>query len=562
MRNRLSFVLFAALGLAGCPSPVVMGNDTGCPTAICIMDGGADTGPRPDTGGIDMGMPSCSGSGRIGAHCRGGTGAARCVMGSTCGEFPTAGTIQMAYGIAPGVLVDPAHPDYQLIDTSTMPQTAPFNAFSGGGMCLQQCDTSPGVMDTCGACAMCTTNMTQMPLIAQFGGVIGVLGATPTFGNNTGVCRLNCTFDSATRGDECPSDMTCDRFGNNCVESCTTNNECNTEYGVTYNGEVVTVVGTANTCNTTTGRCEPTGPGTASAMVGTACTSTNDCAPGRGICFAGHCAEFTCANAGMMTGGCGGTSGTAGVCLPTNGTAHPTTLCIFGCNTSTDCGPGGVCNILWQDAAHTMPFPIGGHMGYCIAQCASDDQCIPSEACTDTTTMDAMGNPVSNPGRCVPKCTHLRMVGTATGTTAPAGECLTSQWCEPDASSSASSFGQCRPLGAFCGATNTRSLPAVQMDCATAQVCDETLSTPRNSTGAIRREFAGDGHCVNPCTTTADCSAYPSGSVCITTGVLTGLCRRPCTGGTAGTDAGMECPADQTCDTALHFCVEVAPPAM
>jgi len=594
MRNRLSYVLFAAAALTGCPAPVA--NDAG---GIILMDGNTnDTNvPHNDAFMGDTG-DQCNGSGRIGSHCRSGT-TATCVSGSTCANG-MAGTVQMVFGIPSGTLVDPMHTDYQAVDHSATAQTAPFNGFSGGGLCLAQCDlaAADGAAGACGACTECSTTVTQMPLVAAFGGIQA--GFITEMYPDTGICRLECTYDPTTRGAECPSDMTCDQFGNVCVESCTTDNECNTVYGITYAGELVTIVNDMNpaTCNTGTGRCDNPAGTVATAQVGDHCESNADCAPGTGICLSGgHCGEIGCTGPNMATSTCGGTT-PLGVCLSANATAHPTTLCIMGCTTSADCGAGGSCNTLWADAAHTMVFPIGSFTGYCVGQCGADEECNNSgailEGCTDQNTIDATtGAVTSNPGRCVPRCTHLNQVGTATGTTAPAGECLTTEYCAPDATntnnhacttatdcngmgaynqcifgvcrSAAPTFGQCQVLGAFCGTPATRSLPAVQNDCASGpagmeQVCDETLSTPHNATGGLAREFAGDGHCVNPCATTADCSAYPTGSVCVTTGPLAGLCRVPCTS-TASADAGMECPTDQVCDPALMFCVEVPPPA-
>lgn len=591
MRNRLSYVLLAAATLAGCPTTA----PTDANIIVIMDDGGTDSGTaRPDTGPDTGVTESCNASGRVGAHCRSGT-TATCVSGSMCANA-IAGTVQTVFGIPSGSLMDPAHPDYQLLDTSATAQTAPFNAFSGGGLCLQQCDldAAAGAAGSCGACTSCTTDVTQLPLVAAFGGIQA--GFITEMYPNTGICRLSCTYDATTRGAECPADMTCDMFGNVCVESCTTDNECNTVYGVTYAGELVTIVNDTNpaTCNTTTGRCDNPAGTNATAQVGDHCESNADCAPGNGICLSGgHCGEVGCPNPNTMTSTCGGTT-PRGVCLSTSGAATPTTICITGCTTSADCGAGSICNTLWADAAMTMPFPIGSFTGYCVGQCDDDTQCISTEACTDYNTIDATSGAVtSNPGRCVPRCSHLNQVGTATGTTAPAGECLTSEWCAPDATntnghecttdtdcngmgsynmcifgvcrSDAPSFGQCQPLGAFCGTAGTRSLAAAAADCASGptgmeQVCDETLATPHNATGGLRREVFGDGHCVDACTADADCSAYPTGSVCVTTGPLQGLCRVPCTS-TATSDAGMECPTDQQCDATLGYCVEVMTPA-
>jgi hypothetical protein len=538
----------------------------------------------PDAG--DM----CNGSGHVGSHCRSMT----CVTGATCAP-ETAATVQMAFGIPSGTLMDPAHPDYQQIDTSASAQTAPFNGFAGT-FCLEVCNTNGDATgaDMCGACSSCSTAFTQMPLIAAFGGVItGINPANRTYGADTGVCRLDCTYADGTRGAECPDDMSCDRFGNVCVEQCTSDNECNTVYGVTYEGELVTIVNDMNPdhCNATTGRCEFAGTTSTTATVGTHCESNADCSAS-GICLnGGHCAEFGCANPGTTMATCGGPTNSLGICLPTSNTMHPSALCLQGCNSATECGAGNICNTLLDTAGNVIT--IGTWTGYCIGVCTTDDECLAAESCTDYNTVDATSGAVTgHAGRCVPRCggtgapIGIGDVGLSTGTTAAAGDCLTTEYCAPDGSlsnnhacsgdadctgmgaytmclygtchSAAPSFGQCQVLGAFCGQADTRSLPAHQGDCAVTQVCDETLATPHTVTGTtvggVAHEQFGDGHCVNPCATTADCSAYPAGSECVTTGALTGLCRIPCTA-TTGT-----CPTDQTCDATLGYCVEVGPP--
>lgn len=593
MRNRLSYVMLGALALAGCPGT----SSTPDMGLIVLMDMGVDGGGmRPD---MNVTMPdtgdTCNGTGRVGAHCRSGS-TNQCVMGANCFSFGTTMTVQEAFGIPAGLLMDPAHPDYQAVDTGSSPQTAPFNG-AEGTICAQLCDTA-ATTDMCGTCSTCSQALTQMPLVAAFGGILAVLRNDATnrpYGGDTGICRLDCTYSQTTRGDECPDDaFTCDRFSNVCVEACTSDNECNTVYGVTYEGELVTIVNDDHpeTCNTTTGRCEYQGTASTTATVGSPCTTNADCPAGTGVCLnGGHCALFDCTNPNTATSTCGTGTTPPGICLTANGTAHSSTLCLMGCNTATDCGPGNICNTL-TDASGAV-FTIGSFTGYCIGVCGADDECLAAESCTDYNTVDAAGTVTSNPGRCEPRCTTVGMRGT--GAT---GDCAVDEWCSPDATntnghacssaadctmapytmcsygvcrSSAPTFGQCSPLGAFCGASNTNSLPAIQTDCAMGQVCDETLATPHDTMGAVDREFAGDGHCVDPCTDDASCTAagYPTGSVCVMTGVLTGLCRVPCTmasapdAGAAGSDAGpRECPADQVCDTALHFCVESAmPPA-
>ena len=602
MRTRLSYLLVAVSLLGGCPTPQnCMTNPTmaGC---IMVLDtNNRDGGVLPDTNPVDTGVGidtniSCNSSGRVGSHCRTGM----CASGSTCVDLTaTAGTIQAAFGLQQGDLMDPAHTGYQRVQ---MPQvatdSAPFNA-AEGTLCAQQCDTT-ATTSTCGACTSCSGTMTQMPLIAAFGGVRTLYGRMAMFGTSTGVCRLNCTWDHATRGNECPDNaMTCDAFSSTCIEACTTNNECNTAYGVTYSGSLVTILAAATdhpeTCNMTTGRCES--DGTAGATVGTHCTSNHDCAAGTGICLnGGHCAEFGCPMAGTATGTCG--TAAAGVCLPVNNAPHPNSLCLLGCDTATDCGAGNVCNLF---AGGRM---IGTHHGYCIGGCATDDQCnnsaTLSETCTDYTTTDPMGATTSHNGRCVHRCggtgapVVVGAVGHSTGTAAAYLDCLTTEWCQTD--HVGANYGHCSPLNGFCGPGDTRSLPAQQADCATGLVCDETLATPHGAptptapAGPVSHEDFGDGHCVARCATAADCTGgtHQTGEVCIPQDVLctahadmatcaadathhcnwfapnggtgscgaalAGLCRVPCTA------AAPTCPTDQVCDATQGYCVEVAPP--
>jgi hypothetical protein len=616
MRNRLCFVLLAAGALTGCPTTTV-DVDSG-DGQIHLVDGNVPMGDTGDhDGGRDTGPAgACGSTGTVGGHCR-SAGSAQCVASATCFAGGAVMTINDAFGIPPGSpMNDPAHMDYQLIDTSATPETADFNGLAGS-ICAQQCNTAAAT-DMCGTCTSCSTAMTQMPLIQAFGGIVTVIPTTSRmFGADTGICRVDCTYDRTTRGAECPDQMTCDEFGGVCVESCTSNNECNMAYGVTYEGELVTLVNHDHpeVCNMTTGRCEfPADQASTTANVGDHCDSNADCRGGTGICLnGGHCAEFGCTSPGTPTSVCGGPMNNLGICLTVNGTAHSTNLCLTGCNSALDCGAGNICNILMDGTGAVFTIAGGGrsYTGYCIGGCQTDDQCNANEACTDYNTIDAMtGMVVPNGGRCVPRCggtasgaIAVGAVGTSTGTTASPGNCLPTEWCSPDASntnghtcasatdcaapygmclfgvcrSSAPTFGFCAPLGAFCGDANTNHLQPHTGDCAATQICDETLATPRDPmTHAVQREQFGDGHCVAPCTATTDCVAahYPTGALCVTSGAYTGLCRLPCTGTATttvdgGLDAGAdastvstECPSGQTCDTAEHFCVEVMAPAM
>jgi hypothetical protein len=523
MKNRLSFVaLFGALALGGCPTPVhppVCGVDIICPD---------DTGTTPDSGvpvdanrdaarAPDTGPMSCSSSGRVGAHCRMGS----CSTGLSCPMLVTGMTIQQVFMLRQGTIDDPMHMGYQGVEDPALPaNSAPFNGLSGG-VCVQVCDTTAAT-DGCGTCATCSTILTQMPLVNAFGGALSVLGtADRTYGADSGICRLDCMYDPAARGAECPDDMTCDAFSSVCIEQCTSDSECNTAYGATYSGELVTIVGAENprVCNMTTGRCEQTG--TAGANVGDACDSAADCAPGTGICLnGGMCGELGC---DMLN------CGTGGLCLGIN---DHSTLCLAGCNTTADCEPGNACSPLTA--------AMGGFNGYCIGVCGDDSECRATETCTDF--VDDMGMPQN--GQCVNRCTMVDAIGVAAG-------CEADQYCRRDHDGAA--YGYCRALGAFCTVDMTPATPGASADCGAGQICDELLATGGGA-GFGGRDIFGDGHCVNACTADADCAGL-AGTTCQLTGPYAGLCRTACS-------ASVPCTsANEMCDTANSVCTEIPPPA-
>ena len=465
-------------------------------------------------------MTTCNATGRVGAHCR--TGA--CVGGATCDQFAPL-TIQAAFGLRQGA-PDPRHTGYAVIESPAIAsQSAPFNG-AEGTLCAQSCDLA-STTNTCGTCAHCSGQLTQAPIVASFGGARDLFGAMPPFGANTGVCRLDCTWAPTERGYGCPDmQMTCDPFSGTCAESCTSDNECNTAYGATYAGELVTELATSApaTCNAATGRCG--WAGTTGATVATRCTTSADCAPGIGVCLnGGMCAEFGCSPAGMICVG-----GPGGVCLQTN-VAGTSTLCLAGCSSAAACAPGNACQLFPGGAA------IGPFRGYCLATCRADTDCRASETCTDT--LDAMGASVA--GTCVPRCTSVGGIGAASG------GCASSEWCIAD--HAGATYGRCLTTDSFCGTVGTMSLSAASTECPIGQVCDETLATPHDAIGAVARETFGDGHCAPACTV----GGCTGGATCVTSGPLRGLCRMPCT-----TPTG--CPIDQTCDTTLGECVEVMTP--
>lgn len=527
-----SVFLVGTVAVAGCcstpscaPLPVT---DAGPLDAFVSRDVGRDA---RDTNDLVPEPVPCNASGNVGAHCRAGV----CAGHPTCYQLGAPTTVQSAFGIRQAGADDPDHPGYRLTqDPPNASESAPFNGLSGG-LCAEECDTR--APDTCGACASCSARLTQMPLIAALGGALTVLSTTSrSFGERTGLCRIDCAWSATTRGDTCPSDMTCDAFDGVCIEQCTSDQECNTNAAYTYAGELVTVLDTLAplTCNRSTGRCQSAGH--AGAAVGDRCASASDCAPGTGVCLAGgRCAEFGCPSPGTATSVC---AGGRGICLAANSTPRAQSLCLLGCNGAADCGAGNACSRLWLDAAHTMPFSIGAFTGYCIGTCASDDECAATEVCSDVTRVDAAGLPTVAPGRCVPRCTSVGGVGAASG------GCAATEMCSPDHAGAA--YGHCAPVDHFCGSADMRSLAASDPECATGWVCDELLAGV-----AGQHESIGDGHCAPACVSDGDCTGR---GTCVTTGPLAGLCRVACT-------SAADCSAPSVCDTALGWCVEAAPPA-
>lgn len=502
------------------PEPVIPDTGAGSccgPGTICLCDTGATY--DVDVPDRYVAPPECvGGTGTIGDHCRAGACAA---AAATCLD-PPAATLQSAFMLRQAGDPDPLHDGFvvaRAVDLAS--DDAPFNG-AEGSLCAQRCDPAAAI-DACGACASCSGDMTQAPLVAAFGGARAVLGT-----GLAGLCRIDCTWSPTSASLECPTDMACDPFGAVCIEACTTDNECNTGYAASYQGELLTSLETAHPrhCNTVTGRCEASG--TVGAHVGDPCEGGDACAPGAGLCLSGgHCAELGCPTPNTATSTC---DGGRGICLTTSDASHPTSICLMGCTTSAECGPGNACSLLHDATGAAVS--IGPFAGYCVGVCASDDECIASEACTDTTTTDATGATVTVPGRCVPRCTGLGGVGAASG------GCASTEQCVADHAGAA--YGHCAPADDFCGAGGTVGLAAASSDCATGWVCDELLAGIPGE-----QELFGDGHCTPACTSDGDCTAL--GRTCVTSGTYAGLCRHACS-------APGDCAATETCSTG--WCVE------
>jgi hypothetical protein len=227
-----------------------------------------------------------------------------------------------------------------------------------------------------------------------------------------------------------------------------------------------------------------------------------------------------------LTSRCGGAARDRGICLTASVTAFPTSICLMGCTSANDCGAGNICNIIHDNGGNVVM--IGTYSGYCIGGCESDDQCIAAEACTDTMN----GDGTTNPGRCVPRCTGVGLVGAASG------GCADTEFCAID--HTGASYGHCSSLDQFCGVGGTHGLAAASTECPTGYVCDELLAGVSGAADAF-----GDGHCAHACTAPADCTA--AGTTCVTTGIFTGLCRHACTTAT-------DCAASQMCN--MGWCVD------
>jgi hypothetical protein len=301
-----------------------------------------------------------------------------------------------------------------------------------------------------------------------------------------------------------------------CVEACTTDNECNTEAGVTFEGEIVTLIERAHPahCNHVTGRCEHTG--TPGATVGTRCTSSDDCAPGVGVCLPGGiCAELGCPESD--TGTCGADYN--GICLSTTASSRRQSICILGCDTSADCPSGNNC---------IVPGPnIGRFSGYCIDACSRDGDCRSSDVCQTRAGVPSK-SPLAH--RCTPRCSVMGGIGPSAG-------CAAGEACVV---AGASSTGlACAPIDSFCGAADAFRVAAASDQCATGYVCDELVIGGAHAVVA-------DGRCVQACLNDAVCAA---GTRCVTSGNYAGLCRAHC-----GVDS--DCPSGEVCDRGQGWCVE------
>lgn len=271
---------------------------------------------------------------------------------------------------------DPDHPGfYRARATPDASDEVPV-PIASGSLCTRRCDTTADE-DACGVSATCSTEVGTLGFFRT-----PTLEPDPPFGDATGWCRADCSFDPATRGG-CIGTQTCSPASRVCVDGCVADVECQTTIVTTWDGARVSVRDTsAATCDAVTGRCRWTHDGEHS--VGDACDDRTDCTADFGVCLNGTCGELDCANA-SDTGADSGCDGGRGVCVatPTRGGS----VCIAGCSTLDDCRAPSVC----------VPFAtgtvVGGFTGYCAPRCDTvssfaDDVLV---ACRSTEVCDMPG---------------------------------------------------------------------------------------------------------------------------------------------------------------------------
>lgn len=265
--------------------------------------------------------------------------------------FPT---LSGAFGIAVGEL-DPDHPGFARVAAVPDAADAVPVPIADGTLCVRVCDVaeSDARPDVCGACATCSTDVGTLGFL----GLPDILPASDrTFGERTGWCRADCTFDPLTRGD-CPAPQTCSPAGI-CVESCVDDAECQTSILATWDGDRVSVRDPSGpTCDATTGRCLSTRPSDHS--VGDACADRWDCAADVGVCLAGGtCGELHCTDAADTepTGLCDGGRG-----LCANWLDDGPAICLEGCTSDDDCASPQHCTEIGG--------LVGGFTGVCSWLC-------------------------------------------------------------------------------------------------------------------------------------------------------------------------------------------------
>ncbi|MDQ3032313.1 MAG: hypothetical protein M3Y87_07860 [Myxococcota bacterium] len=499
-----------------------------CPVGMICPDGGPPTDaqtPEVDAQMRDADIPpmGCGIPGRLGGICRRDA----CLDGECIQEILPMGSplTGRAFGWVQAQADDNADPSSWTEIVPADPALDVPVAFASGSLCTEQCNTtvSPDMTtgeDMCGSCAKCSGQLGQdslgLPVFIFFA------EAERQFAGDTGLCRAHCDFAAETNGG-CPDGYSCDGFTNLCLEGCRSDTQCNASLVVTEGGSYGTWVNPLNgeTCNTTTDRCDWTGPATA--QVGTACERQAECATDVGFCLrGGTCAETQCNNPAFdPSSSMGICDDGRGVCLGVGGNMGA--LCIEGCNTAEECNPGNACVPLGMT--------IGTFSGYCFGLCDTVDSgaatgmadqlfgCRADEQC-DMAEPDA--DDMDPDGTCRPSCDPLAVPST----------CETDEICE---AVTGATYGFCRPQGNPCFDST---------GCSAGQICDNVVGAPQFGT------------CVDPCVLAAtDCTA--PATICVdATGPmdLQGLCVQSCTSPTTcGEGRVCRIPAGMT----EGYCVEM-----
>ena len=362
--------------------------------------------------GVDA---SCGSVGGVGGNCRGamdGIGGT-CPAGAACESehfadlaTRTPPTFESALGVPIGE-PDPDHPGFFRVAASPDPSQSLPIAIATGSLCTTVCDAA-ATFDSCGTCSSCTSSIGMRGVIR----VPDLYGpAELPFGETTGWCRADCTFDPTSRDLNCPDGHTCSPDENVCVEGCRSDAECQAMIVPTWDGGRVSVIDPlAGTCDPSTLRCRWTRAATET--VGDACVRDADCTEHVGRCLpGGMCAEVGCATASDTLPTTGVCDGGRGVCFANDGSNDAST-CVAGCVRHEDCEPTNICVPLPDGAT------AGAFTGYCVAVCDTvasdpdgagpltdaDDVLYPCRATERCDVPAATGETQDPDGTCRPPC--------------------------------------------------------------------------------------------------------------------------------------------------------------
>jgi hypothetical protein len=344
-----------------------------------------------------------------------------------------------------------------------------------------------------------------------------------------GYCAVDCTADGM-----CPDGTVCTLVGSDfslCLDQCdpaATERECRMGYGCAsdFSAPNVCIPGCQDDTDCATGRvCDPdagfSGEGLCydpDAMIGDACTDSEECPPGMSCNSEGFfgwpggaCVERGCdieTNTGCDTAGA--------ACIP-GGRGN---RCALGCTDDSDCRDGYACR------------DVPGYPGrlYCAPACAGDTDCTGGRVC----------NPAL--GLCDAAFTASEL-GTACSSTMGAcagGTCLTEfdsgfpgsycvyVGCDPEAGTGCPTGGVCVEGAGGLGVC--------------LEACEDTPDCPRDGYDCLRTDRADPTSplaCMPACTTDASCANM--GFAC---NDGTGLCRPAFT----SADLGDACVDEDSCE--------------